>query len=85
MSPSYCNLQISCLGVEPANQFVPCQEIVDDKLTFNFPSSRYTNSEVPPGDYTFTFQVSTDPTNPDLTEEFTVTVTLEDPCKSPTV
>ena len=85
VSPDYCDLQISCQGVEPVNQFVPCQEIVDGKLTFNFPSSRYTNQEVPPGDYTFTFQVSTDPTNPALTEEFTVTVTLEDPCKTPTV
>ena len=50
-------------------------------LTFNFPSDRYTNKEVAPGDYTLTFEVSTDPNGaPDLTKTFDVVVTLEDPC-----
>jgi len=68
--PDYCELTITCTDVSPVNAFVLCQNIVDDKLTFNFPPERYTNKEVPPGDYTFTFEVSTDPGNADLTETF---------------
>jgi len=38
---------------------------------------------VAPGDYVFTFDVSTDPGNAALTEQFTFTVTLIDPCGPP--
>jgi hypothetical protein len=71
---------------QPENAFVPCQDLdSNDKLTFNFPSDRYTQQQVPPGPYTLTFEVSSDPGNADLTETFDVVVTLEDPCASPTV
>lgn len=37
---------------------------------------------VPPGEYEFTYDVMT---GPDVVEQFTVTLTLVDPCINPTI
>ena len=53
---------VSCQSISPdigAN--LPCQELsASGELTWNFPQSSYTNGDVPPGTYTFTYDVSTE-------------------------
>ena len=42
--------------------------------------------EIPPGVYTFTYDVSTSAgKEPGVTQQFTVDVTVVDPCESPSV
>lgn len=52
-------------------------------MTQSYSENDYINNGVAPGDYVFTFDVSTDPGNAALTEQFTFTVTLIDPCNPP--
>ena len=85
VSPSYCNLTIKCKTVSPVNVNLPCQEIVTNgKLIWNFTPEDYTQKRVAPGLYVFTFDVTTSEGDTDLTQSFDVTVTLVDPCVSPT-
>ena len=55
-------------------------------MTWNFPESSYTSGDVPPGIYTFTFDVSTESSNQSqVTKQFTVQVELTDLCANPIV
>ena len=65
-APSFCLFDVdavSCASVSPdigAN--LPCQELSQTRqLTWNFPESSYISGDVPPGTYTFTYDVSTAP------------------------
>ena len=78
-------MTIKCNNVAPVNENMLCQELVDGKLTWNFTPVDYTDKKIAPGNYVYTFDVSTDDNQADLTKQFTVTVTLEDPCISPDV
>lgn len=62
---------------------ISCQELTNGSLTQSFTESQYVSDGLAPGDYVFTFNVSTDPGDADLTEQFTFTVTLLDPCSPP--
>ena len=86
VTPSYCELSIKCRSVTPVNGDLSCQELNSNNgLVFNFTPEDYTERRVAPGSYTFTFDVSADEGNADLTESFDVVVILEDPCINPTV
>ena len=83
VEPSYCDLTIQCRLVAPANVNVPCQELDSNgQLIWNFTPQDYTDREVAPGSYTFTYDVTTSEGDADLTESFDVAVPLEDPCAS---
>ena len=76
---------VSCASVTPdIGGKLACQELdpVSGELTWNFTEQDYTSGDIPPGDYVFTYAVTTADTSgiPEVTEEFTVTVTLIDPC-----
>ena len=47
---------------------MPCQELVDGKLTWNFTPADYTDKKIAPGNYVYTFDVSTDDNQAELTE-----------------
>ena len=60
VSPDYCALTVSCASptstAGPAS--LPCQEISDiNDPTWQFTGTDYTDGSVPPGDYTFTYDV----------------------------
>ena len=45
--------------------------------------TQYENDELPPGTYTFTYQVTTDASVPELTKTFSFNLVLVDICDSP--
>ena len=61
---------------------MPCQSIdsVTNTVTWNFSLTNYQNNEVPPGTYTFTFEVDSD----GVKETFSIDLVLQDPCDPPT-
>ena len=62
-----------------------CRELTENKITWNFPSTDFTDKIVAPGTYTYTYEVCTGTcTNPLLKQTFQVTVVIEDPCVNPT-
>ena len=76
---------VSCVSVNPdIGGKLACQELdpISGGLTWNFTEQDYTSGEIPPGDYVFTYAVTTADTSgiAEVTENFTVTVTLVDPC-----
>ena len=85
VTPSVCNLSVKCLSVTPSNQNLPCQELdVNNQLTWNFPTSLYTDkvNGIAPGTYTFVYEVST---CGNVKENLSVQVILSDPCLSATI
>jgi hypothetical protein len=86
VEPSYCDLTVKCASVSPSNVNLPCKELEPNgKLTWNFKPEDYSDRKIAPGSYVYTFDVTASEGDADLTEQFTVTVTLEDPCKNPIV
>ena len=73
--PNFCEITVECNSVVGPSNVLGCQELVDGKLTWNFTRDNYHLDKLAPGDYVFTFDVSTGPA-PELTKQFTVTVTL---------
>jgi hypothetical protein len=84
VEPSFCEMTVECVDVVGPSSVLECQEITSGKLTWNFTPDNYHIDKLTPGDYVYTFDVSTGPT-PELTKQFTVTVTLQDPCITPIV
>ena len=82
VTPTVCADQvvIKCLSVSPVlpNDVLPCQEIVNDKVTWNFSNSDFADDVIPTGTYTFTYEILTDDQNQIKT--FTVDLELVDPC-----
>ena len=66
--PSFCAMTIQCNNIAPVNENMPCQELVDGKLTWNFTPADYTDKKIAPGNYVYTFDVSTDDNQAELTE-----------------
>ena len=75
VEPSFCEMTVECVSVAGTSALLTCQELTDGKLTWNFTPDNYHIDKLAPGDYIYTFDVSTGPT-PELTKQFTVTVTL---------
>jgi hypothetical protein len=76
-----------CKSVSGPSSVLTCHELTNGVLTQTFTSSQYENNGLAPGDYIFTYDVSTDlnaPYDAALTKQFTFTVTLVDPCDPPT-
>ena len=58
--PSFCAMTIKCNNVAgPSDVLDDCQELNDGKLTWNFTSENYHTDKLTPGDYVYTFDVST--------------------------
>lgn len=81
VSPSYCNLTVKCKRVTPESDAMPCQDLnAIGQIVWNFSPADYTGRIVAPGSYTFEFEVTASEGNADLTESFSVQITLVDPC-----
>ena len=83
--PVTCPVTTNCLSVASNPDLgkpLPCQEIDPNTgiVTWNFSETDYTNQDVPPGTYTFTYEVQAGTE----TATFTVDVVLPDPCDPPT-
>ena len=85
VEPSFCPMTVTCKTVSGPSNVLPKQNLVDGKLIWNFTPEDYTDNGLTSGDYVFLFEVSTGPDNLDLIKDFTIKVTLEDPCKNPVV
>ena len=89
MVPSYCTLTVTCEGVTgptaadtPANVACPANPF-SGSLVDNFDNADY--DLIPPGDYVYTFKVSTGGADASLNPTFEVTQVLVDPCLTPTI
>ena len=53
VTPDVCSLSVECVSVAPFNKNLPCLELDDNKLIWQFPDSLYTDREngIPPGTY----------------------------------
>ena len=89
VEPTYCPLTVSCTSVvyqgTAITTGISCSEIDTNTNTLvsSFSGTDYQNG-LAPGDYLYTFTVSTGGPGA-LTQTFTFTQTLEDPCDPPTV
>lgn len=83
--PSECPISTTCTGRSPVAPGLPCQAIDPGSNTviWNFTEDDYTDGSVPPGTYTFTYEVSTVPGGP--VQTFDVILTVPDPCENATV
>ena len=87
--PSYCTLTVTCEAVTgptsadtPANVNCPSNPF-GGSLVDNFDDADY--DLIPPGDYVYTFKVSTGGADASLNPTFPVTQVLVDPCLTPTI
>ena len=83
--PVTCPVTTNCMSVTAnpdLGKTLPCQQIDNNTgtVTWNFSETDYTNQDVPPGTYTFTYEVEAGTE----TQTFTVDVVLPDPCDPPT-
>ena len=80
VSPDFCKTIITCTSVQPVNT-LPCQDLDENgDVVWNFGPSDY--ETVAPGTYVFTYEVGIDGL-PSSNKQFTVTITLTDPCNPP--
>ena len=91
-APNICQLGVQavyCKSVSPqiADSRLGCQDLsAIGTLSWSFPETAFTSGDVPPGVYTFTYEVSTSANKePAVTKEFTVEVELVNPCTNPTL
>ena len=82
--PAFCEITVSCSGTVSgptlATTTLPCDDLdSNDQLINNFDDSDY-NGGLAPGTYTYTFEVTTNEGQADVTKTFTVDFVLEDPC-----
>ena len=79
---------VKCRSVSPdLGSILPCQELDQNgQLTWQFSEDDFTSGRVPPGTYTFTYDVSTSAGyEVGVTKSFTVEVELIDPCENPSI
>lgn len=82
VTPDYCETTIKCSSVSPASP-LPCKELDDNgQASWTFTPTDWINKTVPPGTYTFTYEVC-DKLNPNNCEPFDVTFVVVDPCVDP--
>ena len=82
VSPAWCDVQITCNSVAPTETGVPCQNIVNDQISWEFGETEYKSGDAPPGIYVFTYDVSV---NGQVTEQFNFNLELTDPCAAAVV
>ena len=81
VEPSFCEMTVECVSVVGPSNVLPCQQLSDDgTLTWNFNKDDYQGGLVA-GDYIFVYEVRTGDVA-ELKKDFTVKVTLVDPCVS---
>ena len=85
ITPDFCATTVTCKNVSgPSTVLDTCQELTPDgTLTQNFTELQYANDGLAPGDYVFTYTVTTDIVDSSPSLDFTFTVTLIDPCSPP--
>ena len=78
-------MSTSCKSFSPFVAGLSCQEIDPDTntVTWNFTENDYTDGSVPPGTYTFVYEVSSVEGVP--LETFNVVLTVTDPCENETI
>ena len=84
VEPSFCEMTVSCKTVSGPSNLLGCKELTDGKLTWNFSPDDYTVDKLTPGQYTYTFDVSTG-NDPALTKQFSFKLTLIDSCETPVI
>ena len=77
-------MTVSCNDVSGPSNLLSCKELTDGKLTWNFTPNDYTVKRLTPGEYTYTFDVSTG-NDSALTKQFSFKVILIDLCKVPVI
>ena len=83
VSPDICPVTVTCVDVTGPTTALACQELSEsNQLTWVFTPTDYSVNGLQPGGYTYTFDVSTGDA-PGLTQQFTVELTLVDPCDPP--
>ena len=84
VTPIICQSEISVtcdatVGVVGPSNYLSCEELSGKKLIQRFRGADYL-AGLKPGTYTYTFNVSTNPGQADVTKTFTVDFVLEEPC-----
>jgi len=87
--PDICPLTITCKSITgPSTDVLLCTDYELDAegvLNFSFDTAVYNAGELTPGEYTFTYKVSTGSSDAALNQDFSFTLTLVDPCATATV
>jgi hypothetical protein len=60
--PSFCDMTVVCNDVSGPSDVLSCQELNNGDLTWNFTPENYHDDNLTPGNYVYTFDVSTGPT-----------------------
>jgi hypothetical protein len=79
VTPAWCDVTVTCDSV--SSNLLACQDLDNNnQVNWTFDGDDYTNG-ITPGTYTYTFNVEAG----GQTEQFTVDIVLEDPCKNPVI
>ena len=77
-------MTLLCDNVSGPSEELSCQDLVAGQLSWSFSEIDYTTNGVAPGSYVYTYDVIPGSLT-SLTQQFTVTLTLDDPCADPDV
>ena len=85
VEPLFCEMTVKCNNVSGPSNVLGCTELSNGKIQWNFTPQDYTTNGLTPGEYTYTFDVSTGDSDPGLTKQFSFKVILIDGCLTPVV
>ena len=88
VQPDFCQMTVECNNVSGPSNLLDCKELSDGNtgsIQWNFGPEDYTTNGLTPGEYVFTFDVSTGNNDPGLTKQFTFKIILIDGCLTPTI
>ena len=84
VEPRFCEMTVQCNNVSGPSNLLGCRELSNGSLTWNFTPNDYKVNRITPGEYTYTFDVSTG-NDPALTKQFSFKVILIDACLTPVI
>ena len=78
-------MTVECNNVSGPSNLLGCRELDNGSIKWNFTPDDYTTNGLTPGEYTYTFDVSTGDNDPGLTKQFSFKIILIDGCLTPVI